>query len=237
MRDNYIYFAGKMLSDFDTFITNAGVYDTPARNYDSVEVAGRNGNLLFENNRFDNIEHKYPTIIMSDFDKNFAGLRSFLLSQKGYQRLSDTFNPDEFYLATFKGFDGIKQEKLNTNKNTKGICTLIFERKPQRYLKSGETKYTFTGASSLLNPTMFEALPLIRVYGDGTLTINSVSIAVNTDYAHLDIDCELQEVLQVSGNLDVTLTNGKFPKLDPGINNISFTGFSEIEITPRWWTL
>ena len=229
-----VYFAGKNLDEFKTFITNAGVYSAPARSYDSISVAGRNGNLLIENNKFENIEHKYPVVIYDDFNKNFAALKSFMLSKVGYQRLSDSFYPDEFYLATFKQFDNVNQRYLDGDK---GTCVLMFERKPQRFLKSGENKVTFNVAGSIKNPTQFKALPLIRVYGDGTLTIDDISIVIDTDYSYLDIDCDLQEVLQIEGNLDVTLTNGKFPCLDVGVNNISFSGLTKVEIITRWYTL
>ena len=231
---NYLYFNNKNLDEFKIYVTNAGVYSTPARNYDSISVAGRSGNLLIENNKFNNVEYRYPIVIYEDFNANFSALKSFLLSQAGYQRLTDTFYPNEFYLATFKKFDDINQPYLNGDK---GSCVLVFERKPQRYLKSGEKKLTFNAAGSLKNPTLFEALPFITVYGSGTLTINGISVVINTEYAHLDIDCELQEVLQTEGNLDITLTNGEFPSLIKGINNISFTGLSKVEITPRWYLL
>lgn len=230
MRD-YIYYAGKNLNEYQLFITDAGAHDAPARNYDSIPIAGRSGNLIFENNKFDNLDLRYPAAIIADFEENFNALKGFLLSQTGYCRLSDTFNTDIFYLATFKMFESIKHSKF---KGDKGTCVLVFERKPQKYLKSGEKTVTFNAAGSIKNPTRFKALPLITVYGSGTLTVNNVSITIATEYAHLDIDCDLQEVLQTDGNLDVTLTNGEFPYLDAGINNISFTGLSKVEIKPRW---
>ena len=233
MRD-YVYFAGKNLNDFNIFATNAGIYSAPNRGYESIPIAGRNGNLIFENNKYENMEHRYPIVILSDFDSNFAALKSYLLSKTGYQRLTDTFYPDEFYLATFSRFDNVNQPYY---KPDKGSCVLVFERKPQRYLRSGEDVATFTADGTLNNPTQFDALPLIRVYGEGTLTIGDVSIEIDTDEPYLDIDCELQEVLQTGGNLDVTLTNGEFPKLTAGENEITFTGLTSIEITPRWWRL
>lgn len=233
MRD-YVYFAGKNLKDYDTYITNAGVYNAPARNYDSIPIAGRSGNLIFENDNFENIEYRYPAVITENFDKNIEALRAFLLSQRGYKRLSDTFYPDEFYLATFNRLDSVSQKFL---KGDKGTFVMVFERKPQRFLKKGEKKLVFTAAGSFKNPTQFKALPFITVYGNGTLTINGVSIVIDTEYTHLDIDCELQEVLQTEGNLDITLTNGEFPHLDKGVNEVSFTGLTRVEITPRWYTL
>lgn len=236
MRD-YLYFAGKNLDEFETFITNAGVYSTPERNYESIEIAGRSGNLIIENDKFDNVEHRYPMIILKDFNENYAALKSFLLSKKGYQRLADTFYPDEFYLASFKRFENIKQQFLH---GTMGSCVLVFERKPQRYLVRGEDVYTFTttGNHYILSPTPFNALPILRVWGSGTLTINGKSIVINTEQEYLTIDCELQEVLEYGGNLDITLSSGEFPSLHEGNNLIRVgSGITKVQVTPRWWKL
>ena len=234
MRD-YIYYAGKTLSDFNTFITDAGIYSSPDRGYESIEVPGRNGNLLFEDDKFGNVEHAYPMIILDDFNRNYAALKAFLLSKRGYNELYDTFYPDEFYLATFKKIENLKQQYLH---GTVGSCVLVFERKPQRFLKSGWKEYEYTASGSINNPTEFDALPLLRVYGSGTVTVNGTPIVISTTQTYLDIDCELQEVLQSGGNLDITLTNGVFPKLKSGDNTITKgSGITKIIVTPRWWTL
>ena len=229
-----IYFAGKNLDEFKTYVTNAGVYSTPAHSYESIPIPGRNGNITMENDRYENVEHSYPIVITEDFDKNFSALKSYLLSKRGYNRLADTFYSDEFYLANFARFDAIKQKFIN---GTMGTCILVFDRKPQRFLKSGEDPVVLNSSGSILNPTSFNALPLIRVYGNGTLTIGDVSVVINTSQLYLDIDCELQEVLQSGGNLDITLTNGEFPKLKEGENTVTFGNGMSVIITPRWWRL
>lgn len=231
---NYITYAGNALNIYNLFITNAGVYSSPKRNYESISIPGKSGNIILENDSFENLEHKYPAAITQDFDTNFLALKAYLLTKKGYHKLVDTFNPDEFYLATFSRFEDVKQPNLNP---TIGTLKMVFDRKPQRYLVSGETPIEFTSNGEILNPTEYNALPLIRVYGSGTLTINDVSIVISTSSSYLDIDCELQEVLQAGGNLDITLTNGEFPKLKAGINTIQKTGLSKVIITPRWYRI
>ena len=233
MRD-YITYAGNALNIYNMFITNAGVYTSPKRNFESIAIPGRSGNLIFENDGFENVEHTYPAAILKDFDKNFSALKSYLMTKKGYNRLVDTFHPDIFYLATFSRFDNLRQPNL---KPSIGSFSMVFERKPQQYLVSGETPIEFTTNGQFLNPTEFEALPLIRVYGSGTLTINGTTITISTSSQYLDIDCEIQEVLQAGGNLDITLSNGEFPKLQAGINTVQKTSISKVVITPRWYRL
>lgn len=232
MRD-YIFFNNKMLSDFHTFITDAGVYQSPKRLYDAVSIPGRNGDVLFEQNRFDNIEHSYPVIILDDFDKNFDGLKAFLLGCEGYLKLADTFHPDEFYMATFS-----RIEKINiTRDHEQGACVIVFDRKPQKFLVEGTKvqKYT-TFPATIYNPTQFKAYPLIRLYGSGTLAIGDITLSLATMSEYVDIDCELQEALQMGENINITLNNGEFPYFTKGANNIAWTG-SKVEITPRWYSI
>jgi phage-related protein len=69
-----------------------------------------------------------------------AALRSFLLSQIGYKRLTDSYHPDEFRLALYQN----ELQVEATSKNNAGTFDITFFCKPQRYLLSGETVQTFT---------------------------------------------------------------------------------------------
>ena len=242
---NYIFFGNKSSADFKVFITDAGVYATPQREYEKISVPGRNGDVLIEQDRFPNVIHEYPCIIAEDFDENFKAFSAFILSQRGYLRLEDSFHPDEFYIATFKGIDSLK----HTIGQKMGSFVLKFDRKPQRWLKSGEKSYTMSSNSfELKNPTPYDAKPLIKLTGPGTVDIypvvvnaEHVSITVNVSgsYTGTDIDCDTEEAYYGlnSRNGAIVLNNGKFPSLVPGRNVISINGFSTCTIIPRWWTL
>ena len=73
----------------------------------------------------------------------------------------------------------------------------------------------------------------------GTVTVNGTPVTVTGCKTFADIDCELMEVYEgtASRNGTTTLVNGAFPELDPGENAVSFTGWSRVEITPRWWSI
>lgn len=232
MRD-YLYFDGASSADYSLYITDAGAYTSPERSYDKVSVPGRNGDLIFENDRFDNIEVTYPAILVDDFDINFDSWKAYCLSRRGYVRLSDTYHPDEYYLATFKRFDNIKTKIYAKG----GTFNMVFDRKPQKYLKSGDHMTMFdTFPTSMFNPARFKAYPKIRLYGSGTLTIGDISIVLNTSSAYVDIDCELCEALVAAENLNITTTAGRFPVLEPGMNTINWTG-SKLEIIPRFYSI
>ena len=120
-----------------------------------------------------------------------------------------------------------------------GTFDVIFDCKPQRFLKTGETSQTFTGSGSLTNPTRYPALPLVRAYGTGTLRLGSTSIVISSNNSYIDIDCEIQDAFRGATNCNgnITLSSGRFFALAPGYNGISMSGITRVEITPRWWTL
>lgn len=232
---HYLTIDGRSSLDFNTWISGGGTYGSPVRDVSSVSVPGRNGNIVIDNGRYDNIDVDYESFIPKDFDYNMGALRAFLGSLKGYKRLEDTYHPEEYRLALFS--KGV--EPKTTTLNRAGSFTLSFNCKPQRFLKSGELPVTFADDSAILNETLYEAEPVIRAYGTGILTIGDVSVQVTTADGYTDIDSRIQEAYKGSTNCNgnIVLTDGVFPTIKPGLNEVEFTGFSSIQITPHWWTL
>lgn len=232
---NYLTIDGRSTLDFKTWISGGGTYGSPVRDVSAVSVPGRNGDIIIDNGRYSNIEVKYESFIVKDFDANIAALRSFLGSLKGYKRLEDTYHPDEYRLALFSA--GLTPS--TTTLNREGRFDIVFNCKPQRFLTKGEKSLSVENGDAITNHTLFEAEPVIRVYGTGTLTIGDVSVQVTTADGYTDIDSRIQEAYKGTTNCNgnIVLTNGVFPTLKPGVNEISFTGFSSVEITPHWWIL
>ena len=99
-----LYFAGVNLrTEYGVKISGSGTFDSPVRGYESVQVPGRSGDILLPEKRLENVVITYPAFIAEDFDANFAGLRAFLLSKIGYQRIEDGYHPDEYRLGYYQG--------------------------------------------------------------------------------------------------------------------------------------
>lgn len=136
---NYFILNGVDSRDFGVYISGQGTFGAPQKAYTYYNVPGRNGAILGNEHRLENVEVTYEAFIYSDFDKNIAAFRTFLLSLNGYVKLSDSYHPDEYRYAVYEG----PFEPEVTSKNDAGSFTIIFSCKPQRYLISGDTKFTW----------------------------------------------------------------------------------------------
>ncbi len=235
MRKQYFSYDGKLSRDFCVWINGGGTFGSPQRDIQIVSVPGRNGDLSIDNERYLNIEISYEAFISENFRHNFDAFKAWMESRIGYKRLADTYHPEYYRRARLK-------EPIIPSMgafNRFGTFTIIFDCDPRRFLKSGEKKQELTASKAIKNPTHFDALPLLRVYGTGTVTIGNIAVTINTAYVYTDIDCELQEAYKgsVNCNNNITLSSGEFPKLKAGSNNIYLSGVSKVEITPRWWTI
>ena len=181
--ENSITFGGVNSADFGIYISGEGVFNAPQRDVEMIEIPGRNGEFALDNGRFKNIEVSYPAFNFEpdDYDsfvQNLSDFRNAICSLRGYQRLTDTFHPDEYREAVYIGGLEIKPIKYNTASE----FTIVFDCKPQRWLTSGETKVAVTSGGTLTNPTLFESSPLLEIEGYGTIEFNGYEIEIdNTD--------------------------------------------------------
>lgn len=234
---NSLTFNGYNLMNYGVFISGEGTDNAPVRSVTQEIVAGRDGALLIDNGRYENIEVTYPAYITEDFDNTIMLVRNLLGTVKGYARLEDTYHPDEFYLASFA--NGIDVTPLGRG-NAYGEFNLTFNRKPQRFMKAGEDTVTFGASGTINNPSPCDARPIIRIYGTGTVGVGTTNITFDGSTPYVDLDCELQDAYYngANKNASITLSPNEFPVLHGGSNGVTLgTGITQVVITPRWWIL
>lgn len=233
---NFLTFDGVDCRDFGVYISGQGTFSAPARAYELQEIPGRNGALIGYDAHLQNTELTYQAFVYSNFRESIRGFRNFLLSRVGYKRLIDTYHPDEYRMACYVG--PFEPDVLSDNKA--GSFELMFTCKPQRYLLSGENVITMTATGAIFNPTLFDAQPLIRVYGNGTIDIGTgsfLSIDENP-YPYIDIDFAMMEAFSGDNNCNeyISLSDNDFPVIPPGSTTLTLSaGITKLEITPRWW--
>lgn len=228
--DNEFIFNNVSSKDFNIFCSGVDNYAAPLRQYEGIEIAGKNGLVLRDKKCYHNSPAVYKCIIYNN-PNDYERFKAFMMSQAGYKRLEDSFHPDEFRIAAVA--DAI-EPKVKGNDYELFSFEITFSCKPQRFLKDGEKTYTINTSGQLINNTYYEALPLLRVYQNGTITINNKTLTCTNVSGYVDIDCEEMDAYKGSVNMN-NYISGDFPVLKPGINAISCTG--TVDIKPRWWTL
>lgn len=241
---HYLIMDGKSSVDFDMYISGGGTYLSPEKAFEEVEIPGRNGSIYLYEGAYKNVDITYDAFIAKvddeiEVDYNFRNLRSYLASREGYFRIEDTYHPEELRFGVYnEGFDPEVHSTLQAVQ-----FTLTFNCKPQRFIKK---YYDFpleykTSGSTFYNETYFNAKPLIRAYGTGTLKINDVSVVINKATSYTDLDCELQEAyrgsLATNCNSNITLNDAQFPYLKPGENRITWSGLTRVQLWPRTYML
>lgn len=176
---NYIEFGGVRSSDYGIYVSGEGVFNAPERDVELIEIPGRNGDFSLDKGRFKNITVTYPVFNyetnLTDFRTRLSDFRNALKSKIGYQRLEDTFHPDEYRMATFVDMIDVNPVMYNTA----STIELTFNCKPQRFLKSGETAQVVASGGTITNPTLFESSPLLMARGYGDISFNNRTVTIN----------------------------------------------------------
>lgn len=176
--DKGFNFDGESSKTFDLIITGGAIFDAPERDVELIEIPGRNGALVQDLGRFKNVTVTYNCALTSTKEHEFVDamrkVREWLCSKRGYCRLWDDFNPGEYRLGMFKGYIEVTNEAPVV-----GRFDLSFDCMPQRFLLNGDNPVAVSDGGSIFNPTMFDAKPLLQVYGHGDIGINGETISVS----------------------------------------------------------
>lgn len=173
-----LIFDGEDSRNYGIYITGQAVYNAPERDVEMINIPGRNGSFALDKGRFQNIEVTYPAGIFADTEADFAqaisDFRNLLCSRKGYVRLTDEYNPDEYRLAVYKSGLEVEPAQLKA-----GEFNIVFNCKPQRFLTSGETAIDVDSGDTVTNPTLFDSSPMLEVEGYGSIQFNGYEITIN----------------------------------------------------------
>ena len=178
---NTLQFGNINSGDYGIYITGEAVYNAPEKAVTIVSVPGRNGDIVIDKGYFKNLEVTYNAGTFgedqADFRTRLSRWRNAIKSQNGYQRLSDTYHPEQYRMAIF-----VDAFEVDAKQNVAGEFDLVFNCKPQRWLTSGETPVVVANGDTLTNPTLFDAEPLLAVKGSGLVKFNGYEINVINPY-------------------------------------------------------
>lgn len=198
-------FDGQNSRNYGVYVTDVEVFGAPVRNVEMIQIPGRNGAYALDNGFYENIQVTYKCAMgcesQADFNAGISAFRNMLASRIGYKRLEDEINTDEYRMACFHG--GISVPTLNKDTATFDV---VFDCKPQRYLKSGESVISIGTSKTLTNPTLYNAHPLLSftASGAGTININNDTISVTNQPIG---DIVLANVVKLESGESVTWTD------------------------------
>ena len=212
------------------------VFSEAVPNIESKTIPGRNGDLIFETGSYKNRSGSGSCFcLQEDVETAISSAGRFLMRKKGYRRLETSDDPNHYWMARVEN-----SPQMEMRIRVLAPFDISFDCKPQRFLKSGENKTSFTASGSISNQYGQTALPLITLYGNGagTLTIGSCVVEVKSLDGVLYLDSDTQNAYNNNGNQNMNINAPSFPTLPDGETQIAFSGGIErIEIVPRWWEL
>lgn len=215
---------------FGIEVSSGGTYNAPDRDVEKISIPGRNGDLILDNERFNNIQIEYPASIVRDLKKNSAAANLFFSARAdGYYRLYDDYHDGDYsddyhgdYYRMARSTGGIQYSPVALNRGAN--FTLRFDAKPQKFLISGDTEYKIeTGIGlPLINPTSFQSDPIIKLSNMKAVTVilfesdNLSTQIIVEPQEHILIDCELGVIHNGLRDLSHAATMQEHPKLDIG---------------------
>lgn len=232
MNRSYIFCNNINSNDLGLIIENTPEIPTTNFNYDEIEIDG--GENLTIRSGFSDVEFKI------DFTY-FAEPEEYLMKK---QRIDSWLlgNVNKYLIYSLDDFSAYKVKKVaidNTTTTSRYVrhFTATFTCAGLKYLSSGLKPLILTSSGVELNNFgSYEANPIIKIYGTGTITVtvNGKSFTVKNISNYVVIDSELKECYKDGTNMGKNMT-GDYPILSIGKNVISWTGaVSKIELTPRW---
>lgn len=234
-----IFWAGRSSDDVHVVVERYPSVELAGRKLDTQSVPGRNGDLLFPQNAYQNYVQSYEIYVSAErirLPRAMREVANWLCGPTGYQKLEDSYDVETYRRAYFAG-----PLDVESVLHRFGRATIEFNCQPQRFLRVGNLAVQAAQGQALLNPTAFAALPLITVTGTGagTLTVGGVTVTINSmPRGVIVLDSDTQNAYYGAFNLNSTISAPEFPTLPAGESVVRWTGgITSVEIIPRWWTL
>lgn len=216
-------FDNKTSREYGVYITGEAVYNAPERAVEMISIPGRNGAFALDQGRFENIEVSYPAGIFAENETDFAqavsDFRNFLCSKRGYCRLTDEYNPNEYRMAVYKSGLEVDPAQLRA-----GEFTITFECKPQRWLTDGETPIDI----GVWGDTETETGSIVTIEADDMTAIKDLTADIEPIQSGSG-DPSPSNVRPISGHTDVVVvrTNENLAGDDGHQWNINSSGVIE----------
>ena len=239
---SYFKFNGVSSLDFGLGIEEKKITKRARKRLSIISVPGRSQDYVYGDGTWENMEVTYRVWCVSkEKDEIFQRVDEIIrwLSPEKYCVLADNYDPEYFRYGVCTG--PVDPELLLRRA---ALQELVFTCDPYKYSWAGNQVLRFRGTTAKIhNLEGYEALPVIRVYGAGSikLTVNGQSWTLANVATRIDLDSAAMRTTDgLTGNAaDSKKTGSGYPVLVPGENTVTISGISggiadQIGIIPRW---
>ena len=244
---SWFEFDGENSQHFGLVVSQKNTLGSAEKNFETIQIAGRNGDLIKDNGTFSNMKISYdvgflkqnPLVGSSmDFVTATSRIKNWLFGKNGYKKLIDSEDTSFFRLAYCSSNLNFEQER--------GLLTtsIEFDCKPFKYAFDGEKIITLAEPKTIINTNIITALPYVKIYGNGDidLYVGGQHFLIKDVENEIEIDSEKMLVYKLNNGVYESKTSkyysSDFPKLKHGENIISWSGnVTKIELKPRWCSL
>ncbi|MGL5460721.1 MAG: distal tail protein Dit [Cetobacterium sp.] len=230
----YFIYNGIKSTDMGLNIKNKPSISPIERNIETVEVDGRNGELIFDKGNYKNLIIRVECILNRDRETSIlnriTNLRTWLQKEFDYKKLY--FSDDLGYY-----YEAVCINKLDIDEvfNEIGEGELSFTCKPLKVFDDEEIEIT-SNNQLIYNPYNYPSEPVISVFGNGDIKIYVNNKLIDLRGVQEQITIDNEEMVVVKGEV---LQNEKlysdFVTLECGENYIRYEGtVNRLVIKPNW---
>lgn len=230
--------------DFNSLIEYRPVIQKPRRKVTPKSVNGRSGDLLFDEEAYENTPLDLELYFKAETEEERNHLRdliTFAFDTGTYLPFVPYFDKDKIYqVQTTQApiFSG------NIAFGYKEKYTVTFTVKPFKKLIESD-KLTMSSGQTVTNPSRYLSKPVFTITGSGdmTLNVNGVAFIIKKIQDSIIVNSEIPSAYRnISGeiyNEENKIYTRDYPVLKSGNNVISWTGsgITKVEVETRWRTL
>ena len=219
---NYLIFNGINSKDLGIRIERHNNFSTTQRVVERVKVQGRTGEIIIDDNSYENIIFEYEFILDckgSDLASKSEQISKWLHNDYTYKTLTFS-NSNKVYNAVV-----INKIDISRMFKTFGKALVTFEAYEVSSAKEKNILKVDTEAIYINNNNM-TLKPIIKVIGEGdcSISINNQEVKLKDLEGQMVIDCYNLDCYKEEDNKLINCNNkmtGMFPKLEVGENKIT----------------
>lgn len=233
----YFTYRGKSSKDFCLKIKDINNLSSPSRALDTLQVLGKNGELVIDNGNYHNFILEITCFIDGRPERNGKEMDLESLATELKMWLQTDFSYNELAI---EGSEFFYECYCNNNLDIKELFTnfgevlLTFNCKPLKK-KKAEKVVIAEQFQSITNDYM-DSEPYMKIFGSGdiTIAINDRPLVFKNVEEYIEVDTELMNCFKDKTNQNNRMYSD-FPILTTGENVFTWVGnVTRIEIEPRW---